>query len=109
MCQTLAIAAVTVSLFAGSKSYTVSTTAGGTFCPETVTINIQFPGEPIEKNRLSSMPVIHTDYQFALKVQGKHKINMPAIVFSYPMLQTKEQDPLIDTFVCFFIILFVYL
>lgn len=43
MCQTLAISAVTVSLFAGSKSDTVSTTAGGTFCPKTVAMNISFP------------------------------------------------------------------
>ncbi len=35
------------------------------------------------------MPVAHTDYLFALKVNGKQQISIPAIVFSYPMLQTK--------------------
>lgn len=70
MCQTLAIAAVTVSLFAGSTSYNVSKTAGGTFCPKTVAINIvswRFLAY-IEKNRLSSMPVVHNDHSFALNV-----------------------------------------
>lgn len=114
MCQTIAIAAVTVSLFAGSKSYTVSPTAGGTFCPETVAMNILFLGDFSLLKRtdqaqcLCVNPVIHSNcYKLNFSITS-HCF----VLFSSLMLQTKKQNPLIYTFILrffFFIILFVYL